>query len=566
MKKDRVWMIGCIVMLPFLLLTMALAQENGENDGSVANFAGAVDAFGYTITDSNNGSCAVQFVDISQTGAVVVMGDDESTISSPPNGINATIPLSPAFMFYGRIYTQVVMASNGYLSTDPADSGPDTSNDCPLPAVPNTPPSTTGGRFYPLHNDLVLDNGGAGLYQTFPACPRPDGNGQSSFCSVFQWQDAYIFGSVVTFTMQAILYHETGEIVYQYDGRNIDAGLSSTTGIQSSATDFVLSGAAYACNAANSIVPNSAVCMTPPTPNLTLSTTVGTNPVTCATSPAVRVDAETAVYYCFTATNTGTALLTHHTLIDSELGILTNGFPYLLPPGDSTFYLTWPVTVPHSIVNEAYRQANYNELTSQDTDKATVVVNGPEVALACNSPAVGFDGGLPANWPTLATINEGVVWGDLRSCGESNYTGHDGDALCSSSHAFGPYDYDAQVWSNPFSLPEDALILLNYWANYQDASNNDFLDLDISTNGGLEWENLLRWGATGDSHGGEFAAPGEQVSVDLSSYAGDEGILLRWHYYNNDPAGSNGAEGYAQVDELSLYCATHHLFLPVARK
>lgn len=574
MRKERIMAILFTLLLPLVLLSMVIAQEETEPKGeqpiekgegvTVANGGG--DTFGYSVTDSIGGSCSVQFVDISQTGTVVVAGDDESTISPPPNGISSTIVFSVPFMFYGHVYTEIVMASNGYLSTDPLDDGPDFTNDCPLPVTPSTP-ATTGGRIYPLHNDFVLDNGAVGLHQEFEHCPRPDRYGETSFCSVFQWEDAHFFGDVVTFTVQAILYHNTGEIVYQYDGRNVDAGLSSTTGIQSPPNDLIFSGLTYACNITNSVQPNSAVCITPPTPELTLFTTVSTDSATCSASPSLRVNAGTEVYYCFTATNTGEATFTNHTISDSEHGLLLGDTIYGLYPGAWATYLS-PIssTIAQSVVNQGFWEASYNELLTVATHKATVVVNGPEATLACNSPAINFNDGLPSNWLTLATINQGVVWGDLPSCNESNYTGRDGNALCSSSDAFGVADYDAEVWSNPIDLPNEPSILLNYWANYQDFSNGDYLDLEISTNGGVDWTTLLSWGGSGDSYGDFFGASGQLVSVDLSDYAGNNGGLLRWRYYNDDPVFDDGYDWYAQIDDVSLYCGNYHLYLPTATK
>ena len=74
---------------------------------------GGPDTMGYTYADQNAG-IPFQWVEISGTGTPVTFGDD---VSSSP------ISLDQPFRFYGTIYTNVVMASNGYLSTDRTDTG-----------------------------------------------------------------------------------------------------------------------------------------------------------------------------------------------------------------------------------------------------------------------------------------------------------------------------------------------------------------------------------------------------------------------------------------------------------
>ena len=139
---------------------------------------GGPDGFGYIFFDQADG-CTFQFVDISASGTPVVSGDD--TASAP-------IALSQPFSFYGSNFNSLVMASNGYVTTDLADTGPDLSNVCPLPAVPSTPVGTNGRRMYPFHDDLVLTGGASqGFAQFFAACPRVQDAPQA--CTVFQWND-----------------------------------------------------------------------------------------------------------------------------------------------------------------------------------------------------------------------------------------------------------------------------------------------------------------------------------------------------------------------------------------
>ncbi|MGD9101598.1 MAG: choice-of-anchor J domain-containing protein, partial [Anaerolineae bacterium] len=121
-----------------------------------------------------------------------------------------------------------------------------------------------------------------------------------------------------------------------------------------------------------------------------------------------------------------------------------------------------------------------------------------------------------------------------------------------SSDSFGAAPFDTEMRSTAFDLsgwlPSDELTL-NYLANYQNYAGYDYLDLDISADGGYTWTNLLSWN---EDHGGLRGLPGEAVSVDLSPYAGLSGLKLRWRYY--DPNTGDDYDWYAQVDELSLSC------------
>ena len=87
----------------------------------------------------------------------------------------------------------------------------------------------------------------------------------------------------------------------------------------------------------------------------------------------------------------------------------------------------------------------------------------------------------------------------------------------------------------------------------------DFLDLDISTDGGATWTNLLSWNE--DHHpNGLRTAPGEAVNIDLSAYANMSGLILRWHYY--DPTGpATSDDWYAQIDDVSLSCVSNAIDL-----
>lgn len=228
----------------------------GDTVGSPAEATGGPDAFGYTYADSAEPNCTYQFVDIAATGTFLFDGDDTS--SGP-------VALTEPIDIYGTSFSDIVMTSNGYMSTDATDTGPDLSNDCPLPAAPST---GGGARLYPLHDDLDLETGiGSGLAEYFAECPRVNDRCPIESCTVFQWDDVAHFPGGVdepTWDMEVILYHKTNDIVYQIGAGNMETGSGSTTGLQ----DFPppTTGLTYACDTAGSVLDDSGVCILHPNP------------------------------------------------------------------------------------------------------------------------------------------------------------------------------------------------------------------------------------------------------------------------------------------------------------
>ncbi len=253
MKRIAVLTALMIVALPLVGFSVEPAKDPnpavGSPDGIPSSLTGGPDTFGYTFADTAEAECVYQFVDISATGTMIATGDDSS--SGP-------IALGAPFDFYGVVAADLNLATNGYISTDGTDGGPDLSNDCPLPA----PPSTGGGaRMYPLHDDLITTSG---LMEYFPACPRVNANcAIPEDCTVFQWSGTTHFGGGGPWEMQAILYHQSGDMIYQVEAGNPENGSGSTTGIQNLAAD---DGLTYACDTAASVPDMTGVCFFHPNP------------------------------------------------------------------------------------------------------------------------------------------------------------------------------------------------------------------------------------------------------------------------------------------------------------
>lgn len=236
-------------------------------DGGHAVFApgaptgGNADTFGHRVIDSTSPDCDAQFVDISDQPALGLT--PASTVSASDDGVTPQLAVGAggsSFTFYGQPVTQVVMSTNGYLSTGEGDSGGDYDNNCAL-APPDR--GSTGGRFNVQHDDLVVQAGGGLRTRFFPTCPRPPDSGTGPrACAVFQWNNMGQYNGPGAATgngvFQAILYSGTNEIVYQYQTALPDTGSSAAIGIQNpAASDRVQ----YACNQANSAPAGRAVCV-----------------------------------------------------------------------------------------------------------------------------------------------------------------------------------------------------------------------------------------------------------------------------------------------------------------
>lgn len=177
-------------------------------------------------------------------------------------------------------------------------------------------------------------------------------------------------------------------------------------------------------------------------------------------------------------------------------------------------------------------------------------------AMACNAPGyevsfqgfyAGFESGVPpTGWSVIDNAGNGVVWDTSANWGDGNYTGGSGEAATCNSDVAGTVDFDTELRTPTITVASLLTTTLSYLVNYQNYGGLDFLDLDISVDGGM-WQNLLSWN---EDHGAFYGTPGEQVELDLYtviSTATD--FQLRWHYY--DP-NTDDWDWYAQIDDVLM--------------
>lgn len=406
--------IGLLVSAPLVAQESKNQPDSGRTNPVTR---GVSDAFGYTVSDSSGTACAYDFIDIAATGTQIISGDDEG----------APLTLAAPFDFYGQVVTQMAMTTNGYLSTDPSDDGPDLSNDCPLPAAPST---GGGARIYPLHDDVV----GTGFYEFFATCPRPSDQFPSAGfgCHVFQWDPVRHFGDTQNWTFQAVLYDISWEIVFQHGAGNPELGSGSTTGLQNAAAD---DGLTYACNSANSIPDNSAQCFVHPMPaiaDLSVSQLDNPDPVAAGTSLTWTVTVENVGSQ--DATNVvATDTLPAGVVLSATSGCNEDpsGTPTCtlgtIPAGESASYeivvdvdpsVTGSLSHSVSVATDSLEQTQDNNSSDETTD----VIAETDLAISKSDSADPVVGGSTLTW--TVTVNNtgpsdatGVSFGDTLPVG-----------------------------------------------------------------------------------------------------------------------------------------------------
>ncbi len=160
-----------------------------------------------------------------------------------------------------------------------------------------------------------------------------------------------------------------------------------------------------------------------------------------------------------------------------------------------------------------------------------------------------FENGVPpTDWSVVDNAGTGVVWKTSTEWGDGNYTGGEGEAADANSDAAGYQMFDTELWTPSISIAGRQDIYLAYKANFQDLGNQDFLDVDLSFDGGATWTTVISWN---EDHGGLNGTPGEEVAILLDDYipAGAVSMIVRWHYYTT---ASDPWQWYAQIDDVQI--------------
>ncbi len=194
----------------------------------------------------------------------------------------------------------------------------------------------------------------------------------------------------------------------------------------------------------------------------------------------------------------------------------------------------------------------YQSPTGGQSVTATSTAFVDVIYFSCQNPEEDFENGVPPWGWSVVNNAGGVSWGNIAACGESgsggNYTGGLGDAACMSPGSLTPGAYDAEMRTPVFSLVGYSNATISYLANYQNWGGIDRLNFDISMDGGATWTTLRTW----NSDQGAFQnTPGVFPTVDLADYLGQSNLMLRWHYFWDDP---QALGWYAQIDDAEFKC------------
>jgi subtilisin family serine protease len=234
-----------------------------------------------------------------------------------------------------------------------------------------------------------------------------------------------------------------------------------------------------------------------------------------------------------TITNDGVADLIFHIDVGDEITIPALGSEHPLVSGKN-----W---ISDNRILEKVRQ-----------DGPSVAANGNTLVKQHGMVALiyeGFEGGTfpPTDWTVIDNAGTGVDWRFAADYNEGNYTGGSGEAATASSDAFGTATFDTELRTPVIDVNGKTGLSLQYDVNYQNFASRDYLDVDISTDGGTTWINMLSWN---EDHGSLFGSSGEVVFIDLDIYLiGATSFMLRWHYYDPIP---NGWDWYAQIDNVTI--------------
>ncbi|MBZ0179785.1 MAG: T9SS type A sorting domain-containing protein [Melioribacteraceae bacterium] len=156
--------------------------------------------------------------------------------------------------------------------------------------------------------------------------------------------------------------------------------------------------------------------------------------------------------------------------------------------------------------------------------------------------AEDFEGGVPpAGWASIDNEGEGVIWETNVFWGAPNETGT-GLAAHVDSDAAGSAEFDAELRTPDLNIAGMTAVSISYAVVYSNFANYDFLDLDVSTDGGTTWTNVLSWN--------EDHLTVEYLDIDLSPFVvGESTMMVRWRYY--DPNAGDW-DWYAQIDDVEI--------------
>ncbi len=155
-----------------------------------------------------------------------------------------------------------------------------------------------------------------------------------------------------------------------------------------------------------------------------------------------------------------------------------------------------------------------------------------------------FEGGIPLDWPILENVGS-CFWGVNDPFSIPNYTGGAGLTATADSAGCGPETtMDTELHTPLLDLSAEDEVWLAFrtdFYTYYDEEGNplDHGYVDVSTNGGADWTNVLDL---------DYPLLGPATIIqDLSAFAGEAEVIIRFRYV------APGWHAWWQVDEVGVY-------------
>lgn len=200
---------------------------------------------------------------------------------------------------------------------------------------------------------------------------------------------------------------------------------------------------------------------------------------------------------------------------NSVIDLVANGIPYIPIQADGQLWIE---------LFEGYDDVNDAADADWLTTSLLTIEHGGAPSPPCYLWVEDFDSGVwpPAGWGVVDNTTAGQVWQLSSYFGNSNgCPGGSGECADIDADAYGSSGTrDSELWSAPFTVPAGGG-KLGWGMDYQNYAFIDFADVDISTDGGTTWTNLVSYNS--DLTG--------FFDVDLSAYAGMS-VMVRFHYYD----------------------------------
>jgi uncharacterized repeat protein (TIGR01451 family) len=169
-------------------------------------------------------------------------------------------------------------------------------------------------------------------------------------------------------------------------------------------------------------------------------------------------------------------------------------------------------------------------LTDDDAPEPPIVGCGDDATVLEEQ----FDNWPPTGWQIVD--NGGTcVWESTTTTGDPNLTGGSGPAADANSDACGlGATMDTELLTPSMDLTGYVSAQIKFNAYYNDYSAIDSFGVDVSSDGGSSWTNLLSWDGADQ--------PGQEVQLDLTPYASAT-VVVRFTYVS-------GWDYNAQVDDV----------------